>query len=117
MTQWVTDLFKSIDDMDTDKFASFLDEDVIFTFGNNPTAVGLDATKEAVSGFFSSINGLSHELLNTWHDGDAVIVQGVVTYTRKDDKKVAVPFCDVFKMKDDKIAQYLIYMDVTPLFA
>lgn len=110
------ELFNSIDSMNVDKFLSYLSEDCTFKFGNADPAVGKEAVRMAVSGFFGMIKGLRHELLNTWEVRNTVICNGEVTYTRKDDSKIKLPFCNVFVMEEGKIKEYLIYIDINPLF-
>jgi len=110
-------LFESIDEMDTDKFASFLTEDARFRFGNTPDVVGKSAIKEAVAGFFTTIKGISHRHLNIWEVTGTVVYQGEVTYTRHDDSSLTLPFVNVYGMKGDLIKDYLIYIDINPLYA
>ena len=43
--------------------------------------------------------------------------EGLVTYTRLDGSQVAIPFVNVFYLRGDQIARYLIYIDNGPLFA
>ena len=45
------------------------------------------------------------------------MLQGEATYTRKDDKMVTVPFLNLFKMKGALVSQYIIYVDISPLYA
>ena len=110
-------LYKTIDDMDADKFVAFLDENAKFKFGNAPVVQGKEAIKKAVADFFSTIKGISHNLLNTWIIDKSIITQGEATYTRKDDKAVTIPFVNIFSMDNDLIEDYLIYIDINPLFA
>lgn len=114
---WVNQLFQSIDAMDTEKFLEFLADNAQFKFGNSPAAIGRDAIRAAVSGFFTTIKGLRHNLLNTWVHPDTVICQGEVTYTRHDGSQICLPFLNVFGMKGDRIKDYLIYMDINPLYS
>lgn len=116
-TQWTHDLFRAIDRMDSPAFAGFLAEDAVFRFGNMPEVKGRGAITTAVEQFFSSIRGLRHRILHAWEQGSHVIVQGEVTYTRKDGKIVTVPFANIFWTVDGKVQEYLIYVDVSPLFA
>jgi ketosteroid isomerase-like protein len=81
---WVTRLFQSIDNKDTDAFTAFLADDVLFRFGNADPVKGKAATGEAVSTFFDSIKGLRHVVEKFWDEGDAVICHGRVTYARHD---------------------------------
>jgi ketosteroid isomerase-like protein len=110
-------LFVSIDAMDTEGFLSFIAPDAEFRFGSTPPVRGHDAIRAAVEGFFSSFAALSHELQRLVADGDSVVCEGEVTYTRHDGSKVALPFCNVFETEDGLISLYRIYIDVAPLYA
>src|SRR3989338_11672760 len=102
-------LFASIDAMDTGRFLGFLADDASFRFGNADAAVGKEAIKKAVNGFFGLINGLSHNILNTWEVDDVIICRGEVTYTKKDNSKITLPFVNIFGMKENKIRNYSVY--------
>lgn len=114
---WVSQLFASIDAQDVPRFLSFLTADARFKFGNLPAAVGHADIGAAVTAFFGSIGALRHELLQGWVVDAHVIVQGVVHYTRLDGGKVSLPFVTVFGMSGERIDDYLIYIDPTPLYA
>jgi ketosteroid isomerase-like protein len=113
--EWVSDLLASIDAMDADRFVSFLTDDAVFRYGSNPPTEGRPAVREYVAGFFTMFKALRHTALGVWAHPDAVFVQGEVEYTRHDGSAVAVPFLNCFKMQGDKIREYLIYIDPTPL--
>lgn len=110
-------LFSAIDSMNPDAFVSFLTPDATFRFGGHPPVVGQAGIYAAVDSFWRAIGGSAHRLVHLWRDGDDVAVQGEVTYTRKDGREVVVPFVNVFKMKGDKVAEYLIHIDNAPLWA
>lgn len=114
---WVPRLFQSIDAMDTKTFVTFIHDDAQFKFGNAPPAVGKAAIAQAVDGFFSSIKRVRHNILKTWTGSDSVVCQGEATYTRHDGSQLTLPFVNVFGMKEDLITDYLIYVDITPLYA
>jgi hypothetical protein len=113
---WLETLFGKIDDMDTEGFLFFLTPDARFRFGNMPVVHGREAIGKAVQAFFSTIKRSDHRLFNTWVERDAVICQGEVTYTRRDYSQVTLPFVNVFRVVDAQIDQYLIYVDITPLY-
>ncbi len=117
MEERIESLFNDIDAMDADKFASYLDEDVNFRFGNAPLVTGKKAVRDAVDGFFKSIKGISHKKLKMWLHPDSILYQGIVTYTRHDGSDVTLPYLNLFFLKGDKIREYLIYIDINPLFA
>jgi ketosteroid isomerase-like protein len=112
----ITALFKTIDEMDADKFVNFVTDDAQFRFGNAPAAVGKAAIKEAVAGFFTTIKGISHKNVNLWVMPGHTIYEGEVTYTRHDGSKLTIPFLNVFGMAGDLIKDYFIYIDINPLY-
>jgi len=117
MEEKIEALFNDIDKMDADKFALYLDEDVSFRFGNAPVVKGKEAVRQAVYNFFKAIKGIRHKKLRIWVHSDSVLYQGEVTYTRHDDSEVTLPYLNVFFLSGDKIKDYLIYIDINPLFA
>ena len=117
MEERIESLFNDIDRMDADKFASYLDEEVSFRFGNAPVVTGKKAVRDAVDGFFKSIKGIRHKKLRMWLHADSILYQGIVTYTRHDGSEVTLPYLNLFFLNGEKIKEYLIYMDINPLFA
>jgi len=114
---WLEKIGKTIDAKDSVGFANFLTEDGIFRFGNQPDVKGRKAVADYVAAFFGMIKSSEHEIVNFWQQGDCIIWQGKVLYTRLDEKKITVNFCNIFYMKGELIEQYLIYIDNAPLFA
>ena len=110
-------LFVSIDSMDTEGFLGFIAPDAEFRFASAPPVHGHAAIREAVDGFFSSIAALGHSLQRMVADGNAVVCEGEVTYTRHDGSMITLPFCNVFEVQDGLISVYRIYIDVAPLYA
>ena len=115
--QKIHELFRSIDEMNSDKFAAFLTDDAQFRFGNAPAVHGKSAVREAVAGFFGTIKGISHKNIGLWVHPETVVYEGEVTYTRHDGSMLTVPFINKFGMVGDKIKDYFIYIDITPLYA
>ena len=110
-------LFASIDGMDAEGFARFLTEDGTFRFGSAPPVTGRESVKAAVGGFFASIAALRHTLQRVITQANTIVVEGEVTYKRRDGSEITLPFCDVFEVSGGLISAYLIYMDIGPLFA
>ena len=117
MTTSMKELFETIDRMDAEGFAAAFTEQGRFRFGNAPTVTGREQIAQTVGDFFSSLNGLSHEILDVWDDGDSVISEVSVVYTRKDGSEVQLPAATIGRRKGDLLSDYRIYMDVNPLFA
>ena len=110
-------LFVSIDAMDTEGFLSFIAADATFRYGSLPAVHGHDAIREALNGFFSSIAALGHKLHRFIADGNAVVCEGEVTYTRHDGSKITLPFANIFEVDKGLISLYRIYIDIGPLYA
>ena len=113
----LADLFGAIDAKDVEAFGAHLTEDAAFRFGSQEGVQGRDAVCDYVAAFFDSIQALEHTLTAIWRDEGALVCEGRVTYTRHDETQVTLPFVDVFRLRDDAISEYLIYMDPGPLFA
>ena len=70
-----------------------------------------------MAGFFSTIDGLTHHILNVYGSGDTVVAQIDVEYRRKDGKSVTVPNADILVFDGDLVRDWQIYIDVAPVFA
>jgi len=70
MSRDVAQVFADIDALDADKFVAHLTPDVAFRFGNADPVIGRAAVKEAVVGFWATIDGLTHHTRNVWEFGD-----------------------------------------------
>jgi len=110
-------MFEPADRLDVDGWCGHLAEDVHFRFGNAEPLQGRPAVREAVSQFFATLKGLRHEILEDWAIDDRVIQRLQVTYTRPDDSQVTVPAVNILRIDGELIAEYLIYVDLAPLYA
>ena len=110
-------LFASIDAMDTESFLGFIHEDATFRFGSSPAVTGHVAIKAAVESFFASFAALKHDLQRLVADGNAVVCEGDVAYTRHDGSAITLPFANVFETDNGLISLYRVYIDTGPLFA
>jgi SnoaL-like protein len=117
MSRDVATIFADIDRMDPDGFVRHLTPEVTFRFGNADPQTGRAAVREGVAGFFGTIAGLKHHILNVWELGETTIVQIDVEYLRTDGKTVTVPNVDVLRYDGDLVADWQIYIDLAPVFA
>lgn len=115
MKDWMNRLFAAIDHKDADGFVSFLTEDACFRFGNAPAICNKKDIRNAVSLFLSGIKDLRHRILGIWEQDNIVICEGEVAYTRHDGSELTFPFVDIFRMNGELIADYRIFMDISPL--
>ncbi len=117
MTHDAITIFGDIDSFDVERFVRHLTPDVTFRFGNADPLHGQDAVREAVLGFWSSIDGLTHHLVKTVESGDTLVVKADVEYVRKDGKHVTVPNADILEFDGDLVRDWQIYIDLAPVFA
>jgi ketosteroid isomerase-like protein len=111
-------MFGDIDRMDAAAWASYLAPDAVMRFGNAEPVNGRDACRDALAGFYDTIKGLRHQIVEQWVHGSTTIVEAVVTYTRGDDRQVDVPVVTVYRTNpEDLIADYRVYIDLAPVFA
>ena len=113
----ITDVFADVDRMDAKAFASYLAEDCVLRFGNADEVVGRDAIEAAIAGFFTTVQGLSHRIIEQWEVDGTTIVQNEATYTRMDDRQVTVPAVTIYHRVGDLIDDYRIYVDLAPVYA
>jgi ketosteroid isomerase-like protein len=114
---WVAEVFAAVDAGDARRFAACIAEDGEFRFGNAPPVVGRAAIEAAVGGFFGSIRSCRHRLLRVWEGIDSCAMDGEVCYVRLDGRESTLPFANVFLLRDGRIARYLVFVDLAPLFA
>jgi ketosteroid isomerase-like protein len=117
MSRDVAQVFADIDSFDPDRFVANLTPDATFRFANADPVTGRAAVKEAVAGFFSTIDGLAHHIQKVYEVGDTVIAHIDVEYRRKDGKTVTVPNADILIYEGDLVRDWQIFIDVTPVYA
>ncbi len=114
--QFLKELSPSLDRKDTQGVLAFLSDDCLFQAGNSEPVKGKEAIGNTLDNFFPNVKAINHNMTDVFESGDSVVHRGMVTYTRLDGSLLAVPVCDVFKMEDNKIKEYYIYVDWSELF-
>jgi ketosteroid isomerase-like protein len=117
MSRNLSAIFADIDAFDPDRFVAHLTDDVVFRFGNGEPVVGRAAVRDAVAGFFTTIGGLTHHILQTWDIEDTSVAKIDVEYVRHDGKHVTVPNADILVFDGDLVSNWQIYIDLAPVFA
>ncbi|MCZ6830549.1 MAG: nuclear transport factor 2 family protein [Gammaproteobacteria bacterium] len=114
---WVRKFFATADSLDAAAVASLLKEDVELHFGNGDLIKGRAAVESTFAGFYESIAGMSHNVIELWETGSGAVAESAVTYTRIDDREVTVPVASVFEYSDGAISHLRISVDLAPLYA
>ncbi len=112
----IDQLSKALDAKNIDKVLNYLDKDCIFQAGNQEIIQGKEQIRLLLEGFFKNVNATKHNIKDIFESDTFLVHRGTVTYTRLDHSILSVPFCDVFKMKEEKIIEYTIYIDWSELF-
>ena len=122
--QWARDLYdNAVDRKDARGFAAAFTEDGWLRFGNNPPLEGREAIEAAIAQFFTAMVALKHTPKGAFIDGETLILEAEVTYTRHDQQKVTVPAVTIYHIAGTSDAgkpvadECRIYVDLTPLFA
>ena len=110
-------IFAALDAKDTAAVAAFMTDDVHLRLGNTEPIHGKAAFVQSVEAFLGSIASFQHHILDVWADGDALIVQLEVSYTRHDGGELTLPCVNVFRLRDGAVADYRVYMDISPVYA
>jgi ketosteroid isomerase-like protein len=116
----VRELFAAMDAGDTARALGLMTDDVGFRFGSAEPTVGRAALAANADEMAAAIASLTHELFAVWTVNEpepAVLCEMAVTYTRHDGSRVTLPCLNVFRLRDGRIADYRIYMDINPVFA
>lgn len=117
MSGWARGYFDALDAMDLERCAPYYTEDARMTFGNAPTVEGKPEVVEAIGHFLEMIDGISHELVEVWGDGDATtLVESRASYVRKDGNTVTLPSFTVLRKDGELVRDVRIFADVAPLF-
>jgi ketosteroid isomerase-like protein len=113
----VREVFAALDAKDVPALAALMTDDVRLRLGNVDVVKGKSEFVEASHAFNKSVAGVRHNVINVWSDGDALIVELEVDYTRLDGGELTLPCCNVFRLRDGSVADYRVYIDITPVYA
>jgi ketosteroid isomerase-like protein len=118
--QAITAVLACIDDGDLAAATSHLCDDVTVVFGNFEPLVGAGAFTQLFGQFSGSLQAVRHEIHHIWpaaNDLDVLVATMTAHYARTDGKRVNLPCCNVFRMSGSLIAEYRVYMDISPALA
>lgn len=113
---YIREMFDAVDRQDAEAFVTFLTEDGSFRFANMPAVVGREAIRAACGGFYQAIRSLRHEYVEFFDSGDTWTVEQMVHYVDSWDRSHVLPCVNILRFEGDKVSDYRIFMDVSPLF-
>src|SRR4051794_25626784 len=74
-TDFIDRVFTLVDDRDAEGFAALFAPDGRFVFANADPIQGPAAIAATVGGFFATIDGLRHEVVNRWEVGSDAVAE------------------------------------------
>lgn len=101
----------AIDTMKTGNVLAYLTDDCVLQAGNAEPIRGHEAIRKVFDRLYDSIGSIQHHITDRFSREDHVVYRGSVTYGLSGGRRLTVPFCDVFVMRQQKIAEYYIYID------
>ncbi|MEM7471595.1 MAG: nuclear transport factor 2 family protein [Pseudomonadota bacterium] len=111
----MTSLYTAVDALDAQGVVDHVTDDVQFQLGNFEPISGHDAVKDSNAAFFATIKAMDHTISGVWSSGDTAICDGTVHYTRHDQSEHDVPFAAHLGIRDGKIADYRVFVDISGL--
>ena len=111
----ITSLYTAVDALDAQGVVDHVTDDVQFQLGNFEPISGHDAVKNSNAAFFATIKAMHHTISGVWSSGDTAICDGTVHYTRHDQSGHEVPFAAHLGVRDGKIADYRVFVDISGL--
>ena len=113
----VRGVFAALDARDSDAVTACMTDDVRMRLGNADLVEGKANFREATAAFVASITAIKHEITCMWSVDDVVIAEMDVHYERLDGRKVTLPVCNVFRVRDGQVSDYRVYLDLGPVYA
>jgi ketosteroid isomerase-like protein len=115
-TDRVRGVFAALDAMDPIAVTAQMTDDVRMRLGNADIVEGKARFLEATEAFMASIEAIRHEIASMWSVDDVVIAEMDVHYERLD-RRVTLPCCNVFRVRDGLVSEYRVYLDIGPVYA
>ena len=115
--EWVEATYEALDAKDVDAFVGHLTPGATVQFGNGAPVAGRVAIRDAFGAFFDAIGTMSHAFTAQLRVDDTLIIEEIVTFTRRDGTTVVIPAATVWELTQGKADRMQTYTDVSPVFA
>ena len=104
--------------LDLDGFIALLTDDVRLRIGSTPWVTGKPAARRIIGALFAAVRGIDHRLVRgPFITGDRLSYFAEATFTRRDGARVTLPYANALIVRGDRLSEYDIHMDPTPLLA
>lgn len=108
--------FRAADSRDAAGFVQVLTPDVRWVFGNAPALHGREAVREALSGFFSYVREMDHEIVGIWESPECITAETRVRYVDQFGRTFSFPGCDLLFLSGNLFREVRIFVDNHELF-
>ncbi|HUQ82380.1 MAG TPA: nuclear transport factor 2 family protein [Gemmatimonadaceae bacterium] len=115
--EWLETTFEALDAKDVDAFVGQLTPGAELRYGNGAPLAGRVAIRDAFTEFFGTIESVSHAFTSQLRVDDTLVIEQMVTFTRRNGSVVMLPSCSVFDLTEGKADRVQTYVDVSPVFA
>ncbi len=102
-------------DSDIAAFFGFFTPETQFRMGNADIITGSDDIMAWVGQYLGSVAGMKHDILDEFYNDDTAALRVNVTYTMQSGASFTLPAVTRTKIRGDKVVEYLIYMDPSPV--
>ena len=114
--EWVEQTYEALDAKDVDTFVAQLTPGATVRFGNGEPVAGRVAIRDACREFFDAIGDMSHAFTSQLRVDDTLVIEEIVTFTRRDGTAVVLPAATICELTEGKADRMQTYIDMSTLF-
>lgn len=104
--------------LDVETALSYYTDDAYYRYGSFPPVKGRDAIRASTySSHLDFIAKMSFNILQVWELGDTVIAEMELPHELKDGRTLILPCTDIVRFEGDKVKDFRVFIDPSPLFA
>ncbi len=108
--------FKDVDTMIPEKVTQYYNEDSVFKFGNAPAVQGSREIRKTLDNFYQLINSMEHHNTGLWLGDNNGVFEANVHFKTKSGEIVVIPAVSIMRLEKNKIKDFRMVMDASPLF-
>lgn len=113
---WAEEIYDALDTKDVDAFVAHLTPGATVRFGNGEPVEGRVAVRDAFGELFDAIGAMSHAFTSQLRVHDTLIIEEMVTITRRGGTAVVLPAATVYELTGGKADRMQTYIDISPVF-
>lgn len=110
-------MFAAAESNNVDEYTSFFTKNAMFKVGNLPPVFGAQGIRDFEAPVRQVVKSMSHDIKAVWEQGDVVICEMEIAYTRRDGKVLTLPCINVIQIEGGKVQKLQAYLDPSPVFA